>query len=299
MIVVEALAQAAITERWLEDTCDLATKKVTENQPTHRKTANPSVLSLYSSLRHDPVISNAVQANDPPNKLRDGLIARAKHAIVPYLAQFTVLPDQLEQKVAELANSSLYVAASAQRPGKIEMFDFFLMHSINASLWLSVFLKQDWISDEIKCKLVQLKGWSDLVTYAACRTPELYPDRVLLYQPKQPGDWGSIFRRARCYNDDGHTAKFIRSIRNIELISERFAGAAGFPLQPQQCLAIAHMVMDSVERMNEPDYIVPQQATFVPGINKEVLRIVFRWVRWNGLDEAWDHISDIEKTPKL
>jgi hypothetical protein len=179
------------------------------------------------------------------------------------------------------------------------MFDFFLMHSVNASIWLSVFLKQEWISDELKCKLVELKGWSDIVTYSACRTPELYPDRALRYQPKQPCDWGSIYRRARCYNDDGHAAKFIRSIRNIKQISERFTDTTGFPLQPQHCLTIAHMVMDSVERMNSPDYSLPQQTTFVSGINTEVLRIIFRWVRWSGLDEAWLHVPDIGKTARL
>ncbi|KAH8689131.1 hypothetical protein BGW36DRAFT_433896 [Talaromyces proteolyticus] len=278
LIVAEALAQAAITERWLEDTCDLVTERIQQQSSSQTPSANPSLLSLYERLRDNPVISNSVRPNDPPNKLRDGLIARAKEEIVPYLAEYTVQPHQLERKVAELANSSLYIAASAQRPGKVEMFDFFLMHSVNASIWFTVFIKQDWIPDQVKCRLVEIKGWSDLITYAACRTPAF---------------------RATSYDDDGHTAKFIRAIRNVEQVSRNFCGEEEFPLNPEQCLTIAHMVMDSVERMNSPDYRLPEQVTFAQGINEQVLRIIFRWVRWNGLDEAWEHVPSIDSSSRL
>jgi hypothetical protein len=261
--------------------------------------SNTTLISLYSRLRADPVIANAVRPEDPPNKLRDGLIPRAGEKLVPYLAEYTVQPHQLQQKVAELANSSVFIAAAAQRPGKVEMFDFFLMHSVNASIWFPVFINQSWISDTDKCRLVLLKGWSDLVTYAACKTPALYPDRAWQYRPKKPGDWKSIFQRATRYNDDGHTAKFIRAIKNAEQLSTEFVGVPGFELKPQQCLNIAHMVMDSVERMNSPEYQLPRQATFVQGMDQEVRRIIFRWVRWSGLDEAWEHVPDLSNSARL
>lgn len=249
-------------------------------------------MTICSRLRTDPLISHAVQSCDGPNKLRDGLIAHAKDSMVSYLAEFRVQPHQLKQKVAEMANTSLYVAATAQRPEKVEMFDFVLLHAVNTSPWMSVFIEQSWISNDVKCKLVQVKGWIDLILYAACKTPSLYPERVMNYHPKIPGDWNSILNRACKYNDDGHTAKFIRAIRYVEQISKDYTGNPGLPLRPDLCLNISHMVMDSVDRQNDPGYRLPKEAVFFPQEDEQVKRLIFRFVRFNGLDGAWRHVPD-------
>jgi hypothetical protein len=38
----------------------------------------------------------------------------------------------------------------------------------------------------VKCKLLEIKGWSDLITYGVCKTPVLYPERIFNCTPKIP-----------------------------------------------------------------------------------------------------------------
>jgi hypothetical protein len=295
LILAEALAEAAITSEYL----DRIIEDVVAWRETNTNAPDCNLMSIYTRLRADPTIFNAVKSSDGPNKLRDGLIARAKKNMVPYLAEFSVKAHQIKRKTAELANTGLFVAAAAQRPRKAEMFDFFLLHSVNSSIWMSVLIEQRWMTDEMKCRLLEIKGWSDLITYASCKVPALYPERIFNYKPKQPGDWESIYRRAVVYNDDGHVPKFIRAIRYVEQVSQEYAGEPEFPLRPELCLTIAHMAMDSVDRQNEPGYRLPREAKYYELAAMEVQRLIFRFVRFGGLDDAWDHVPDIATAPNL
>ncbi|KAF2098681.1 hypothetical protein NA57DRAFT_39590 [Rhizodiscina lignyota] len=286
VLVAEALASTAVHDSW-PSVVFLPAEKL-----AHQRERQPGItlVSLLGRLREDPVVSTAVRSDDPPNKVTGGLLPRAGDRLAEYLSAFTVAPDELQRKTAEMINAAIYTAACAQRPGKMEMFDFFLMHSVNTSIFVPVINQQEWISAANKCRLLERKARLDLALYAACRTPKLYPERVFQYQAKTPGDWESIFRRATSYQDDGHTSKLIRALKNGEEVTRPYAGAPGFQIPPEAFLTIAHMVMDSVERMDEPDYKFPKALSYFRDMNEQVIRVTLRWIRWCGLDEAWDDV---------
>lgn len=248
------------------------------------------------------MISNAVTAKDPLNKISDGLLKRVSEELLPHLAKFQVkpTPEDLAKRTAETINVSAYILGAAQNPRKLEALDFVMMHMTTLSIFYPTFMKQDWISNENKARLLKWKGWSDAVMYAGCGCPRLYPERITNYAPKQPQDgWQELIHRANAYEDDGHTSKLIRALLNAETVSEPFLGVEGFPLLKEDIFKIAHITMDSVERMLEPGYYkmterVRQMYAVGCGQDDEVVRVIVRWVRWCGVEGAWDDVPDIE-----
>lgn len=288
LLAAEALAQCAIHDTEVELVCGPAEKLA---RAASRK-SDVTIVSLQQKLAADPVTSTAVEWEDAPNKFTAGLVPRAGDRVAEIISEYTVEPEDLGRKTAEMINAGVYIGAAAQMPGKVEMIDFFLMHCINLSYFFTVFNAQPWISKFNKCRLLEWKTRLDLAIYAACRTPAAYPERISKYQPKQPGNWDSIYERARSYRDDGHAIKLIRALKNAEEVSRPYAGQPGFPLAPQDCLTVAHLVMDSVERMDSPDYKIPPSLQYFKGMDEEVVRITVRWTRWSGLEEAWDEVPN-------
>lgn len=268
---------------------------------SHPETSAQSLLSIIDELHDDPVISCAVKKEDPLNKISDGLLARVSQELLPFLTKFQVkpTPEDLAEKTAEMINVSAYILGAAQNPRKLEALDFVMMHMTTLSVFYPTFLKQDWISNENKARLLEWKGWSDAVMYAGCGCPTLYPERITKYAPKQPQDgWTEIIHRANAYGDDGHTSKLVRSLLNAGKESEPFTGREGFPLTKEDMFKIAHMTMDSVERMLEPGYYkmterVRQMYAVGCGQDDEVVRVIVRWVRWCGVEGAWDDVPNI------
>lgn len=262
-------------------------------------TPSTSLISVITALASDPVVKNATKPSDPPNRIRDALLVRAPHALTPHLAKWRVEPteEDLKYKMAEMTHVCTYMSGAAQNPRKEPSIEFFMMHSTNLSVFFPTFLGQEWISIEAKARLLTWKGWMDAVMYAANACPTLYLSRVRNYARKIPGSWDSIAARATRYNDDGHTSKFIRAVLNAEKVSEPYLGRPEFPLEKNDFLQIAHMCMDSVERMNEPGYKLPEQIKklYVErlGVDEEVARIVCRFVRWCGHEEAWQYFPDL------
>lgn len=204
-------------------------------------------------------------------------------------------------RTAEMVHICTYISGAAQNPTKVPGMDFFLMHSTNLSVFYPTFIKLDWLELEQKARLLTWKGWMNAVIYAACGCPPLYPSRITSYAPKNPGPWSSIAARATSYPDDGHTAKLIRALLNAEKVSKPYLYLGrnkDFPMGKQGFLQIAHMTMDSVERMMESGYRLPEKVRKVYveglGIHEEVVRIVCRWVRWCGVDGAWEDVPDLE-----
>lgn len=181
------------------------------------------------------------------------------------------------------------------------MIDFFLMHCVNTSLWFSVLLDTPWIADEAKCRLLEWEARLQVAIYAACRTPVPYPERIWRYNPKKPSPggeegWEEIYKRATAYKDDGHVAKLIRALKNGEEVTRPYDREVGFELPADAFLLVAHMVMDSVERMDDADYRRPDVAPYFKELNEEILRVMVRWSRWCGLKEAWDEVESVPGT---
>jgi hypothetical protein len=287
IVTAEALAQAAIHFNEVGDFClppeALASKRGTTQ-------AHVTLLELADRLRSNPRVLGAPQIGTSNNLINDSLVPRAMDVVSEVVSEFVVTPEDLDDRVAELIHTCIYITACAQWPGKIEMFDFFLLHCVNLSMFFPVFMDQAWLSKENSVRLVEWLGRTLLVGFAACRCPKLYEERVKQFQPRHPGGWDDIFRRAVAYSDDGHTAKLVRAIKSGEVSASkntRYNTAPWVRLAQEDYLTIAHMVMDSVERMDDPSYVLPKLEWYVATAPQEIFKVADRFVRWCGFEEAW------------
>lgn len=98
-IIAEAVGQTAIHPTWLDPfliEADQAAKQ--SRQPPD------CLVNLLDKVRADKKMSAAARWEDD-NKVRDGIIARAKDEIVEYASRWRVEPDQLEEATAEMINA--------------------------------------------------------------------------------------------------------------------------------------------------------------------------------------------------
>ena len=186
--------------------------------------------------------------------------------MVSYASQYHIKPEELEEKTAEMVNAAAYFTGGAQRKQHAVKFDFFYMHCVNSSIFYSSFLKQQWLSDANKVRLLEWKVWNDLAMYASRKSPEIHLDLIRNYQPKQPSDWDKIIERVRSMEDDGHASKLVRALAHGQQVCAPYEGKPEFRLKKDDWLQLAHMTIDSVQT-GGPE-----------------------WVRSAGFDEAWENV---------
>lgn len=223
-IIAEALAQAACHEAWIADFLLPADKKASE---LRSKTPSKSIADLLDEIHDDDKLKVAAHWEDG-NKIRDGIIPRAGAEMIDYAAQFHVRTDELEEKTAEMTNAVCLYTAGAQHPPNIVMYDFYFMHCVNASIFFSAFLKQTWLSDANKARLLEWKVRMDLAMFASRRCPDMRLDEIRSYQPKQPSGWEEIADRVCQFYDDGHAAKLVRALAHGQKICAPYEDKAHF-----------------------------------------------------------------------
>ena len=69
------------------------------------KSSSKSLVELLDEIRADKKLSTAAHWDDG-NKIRDGILVRAKEEMIKYASQWSVEADQLEQKTAEMTNAT-------------------------------------------------------------------------------------------------------------------------------------------------------------------------------------------------
>ena len=200
--------------------------------------------------------------------------------MISLAAQFRVKPEQLEAKTAEMINACAYFVGGAQWPGKEVKFDFFYMHCMNASIFFTAFLRQEWMKVEDKVRLLEWKGRLDLAMYASRGCPELRMEEVTGYKARREWGWEEIVREVAGLPDDGHAPKLIRALKNGEERSKGFEGQEGFPIKGDMWLQLARMVIDSVEGPNDLEHY------------HECGRPTVKWVRNAGFEKAWEKVPD-------
>lgn len=186
--------------------------------------------------------------------------------MVDYASQITVKSDELEEKTAEMMNACALFTGGNQRNGKAVKFDFFFMHCVNCSIFFSTFLKQDWLSEDMKVRLLEWKVRLDLAIYASERSPDIRLSEIRDYRPKSPSGWEEIQDRVCSFGDDGHASKLIRALAHAERTCKPYENSDAFRLKGGDWLQLAHMAIDSVE---------------MEGNN---------WVMMAGFDEAWENV---------
>jgi hypothetical protein len=159
----------------------------------------------------------------------------------------------------------VFHAAASQNPRYSPKFDFLTIHQTNSAIFYPCFSTASYIPAEFKVRLLNWKAWSDLLSYAARRAPQLMsPTQLASYSPQQPGGWRSIFDRAINFADDGHAAKLVRAVAEVDKMSGGWKTDDGRDVWK----AIGHMAIDSVE---------------APGPT---------WVRNSGWEEAWGDVPE-------
>ena len=186
---------------------------------------------------------------------------------------------------------------AAQRPSKRERIDFVLLHSVTLSVFYPAILHQDWLTDVEKARLLEAKSRVDAVLYAACKTPALYPERVVQYIPRNPSDgWTELFHRANVYREEGHMVKLIRALYCLEQLGET---AEGFPIAKKDFVKIVHMALDSVEGAMESGRTKMSREIFNSVVKRvgqggeQVAENMMRWVFYGGLSMAWQYVPDL------
>ncbi|KAK4615670.1 Baeyer-Villiger oxidase ptaJ [Fulvia fulva] len=260
-VIAEGLAQAACHDDWIGRLLLPAEKAAKDRADASSK----SIAQLLDEIHDDSALQSAARWSDG-NKIRDGILARAGDRMIDIAAQVCVKPEELQEKTAEMTNAVAYYTGGAQKADKAVKFDFYYIHCLNSSIFFASFLKQDWLSDANKVRLLEWKIRLDLAMYASRKAPEIRLGDIQNYQPKKPSGWDAVQDRVCDIDDDGHASKLVRAIANGGQICAPYEGKDGFRLKGNDWLSLAHMAIDSVE---------------LPGD---------RWVRSAGFDEAWEKV---------
>ncbi|KAM5464716.1 hypothetical protein MauCBS54593_006807 [Microsporum audouinii] len=259
-IIAQALAQTATHDKRLETFFQAAERMAKDAGNPGEKT----LVQLQDELRNDPDIKRSVMWADT-NKIFDGVMHRCPEKMIKYASQFSANADNLEEKLAELINSTVYFTGTAQNPKKAIKFDFFYIHSLNSNIFLHAFFAQPWMTMENKIRLLEWKARNDLLIYVSrgCTEPRL--EDITNYTPKL--SWEEVFKKTVILEqDDGHAAKFIRHIAHGEKVCKPYEEKDGFRIKSDMWLKLGNMLVDSV---------------CAPGPN---------WVRSAGFEEAWEGI---------
>jgi hypothetical protein len=261
-IVAEGLAQAAVHSNWIGKLFLPAEEASRKHLPSD---GGKTLTELIYEIHDNKELRTAAHWSDG-NKIRDGILARAPNAMLKYANQYVVRPeDDLEKKTAEMINASVLFTGTAQHPPKEVKFDFYFIHCVNASIFHSAFLTQDWLSDASKRRLLEWKGRVDLAMYASRRCPDILINEIMDYKPKDPQ--GDVVRRILEINDDGHSSKLIRALAHGREACAKYGTEVG-EVQADMWDKLLHMAVDSVEKTNA------------------------RWVRSAGFNEAWEDFQE-------
>ncbi len=125
-IVAEALAQAAVHGNDIKAFL-LESEKLSRDSARQQDQKMPCIVSLLEDVKADEKLANAARMEDS-NKIRDGVLKRAKDEIISIASRVRVSPEELDERTAEMFDSCVYMASSAAfHPPNYSKFDFFLM----------------------------------------------------------------------------------------------------------------------------------------------------------------------------
>ncbi|KAK6365026.1 hypothetical protein LTS17_011722 [Exophiala oligosperma] len=281
-IIAEALAQAAI-HRSQATSYLLRTQELASNHPAW--TREKRLMDIFTAVRSNPFIKDAPVFAPGSWDRMGNFFPDLPQPLVEVAASYTLDrsmgEDEVQLRTAEMIDVITWMASACQNPAKAAKFDFFLMHSVNCSIFLSVFARLDFLDEHTKFRLLEFKVRMGLVMYATQGFPELLTDEITTYKPRR-GDqcmnWTEVIERAKNIPCDGHVVKFIRALHHGSIVCRPYEDskdetiASKFPIKgTEMWLKIANMVLDSTE-----DY---------PGTYD-------KWMRGPGFDAAWDIVPD-------
>ena len=102
-MIAEALAETAVHENWL--TSYYQGLEASNANRTGSDTPTKSLPDIIDDIRSNSRLSAAAHWDDG-NKIRDGVLARASREMIEYAAQWTVNPEEIERKLAEMTKAT-------------------------------------------------------------------------------------------------------------------------------------------------------------------------------------------------
>lgn len=272
-IVAEALAQTAVHGNDIGSFLLDSEQRAKEQQQQASGQGMPTVVSLLEEIHANKKLATAARMEDG-NKIRDGVMVRAKDEILNIAAKVRVSPDEIDEKTAEMFDACVYMTTSAAfHPGKQPKMDFFLIHHVNASPIFLALNSQDWISAETKARILEWKIRMDVIQYAARAAPPLDLGNITRYQPKKDVNATPFDTVSRLHDlpEDGHAIKLARAALICRDAVKPYEGKEWVKIRGDELWSkVYHLIVDSAE---------------APGPN---------WVRTAGLDEAWAEVPDLQ-----
>lgn len=264
-IIAEGLAQAAVHDHLGTDPFFVDAEKLANNSVYEKH----NLVDLFKEARANETIRTAARWDDfAVTKMKKGVLGRSLKEMTQLAAKFRVAPEEVEERMAEMISCCAYMAGAPQREGKARKIDFFYMHDVTGSIFLTVLARQPWISTADKARMIEWKCRLDLAWYASCGVPELDERNISEYSggPADGMDWNRLYKAINAMHDDGHVAKFVRALKNGEEVSQPFEkDNPAFPVKGDMWLRLARMAYDAtVGRPHEE-----------------------KWIHFAGFDQAW------------
>ncbi|KAK9439478.1 putative HypA-like protein [Metarhizium brunneum] len=272
-IVAQGLAQAAVHRNTLGDFFDRVDEAVVAAGRRGEQEQEPRGLSdICESLRaENSSLAAAAEWRDGDQSLYAGVLGRGLDEAVALCAQVRVREGDWDERVAEALHHAAYVAASAAwKPPHVPKYDFFLIHALNASVFLLA-LDKPCFPAAARVRILEHKMRYDVLQYAARGAPRLSPAHAAAYRDTNSDLLATraedLLRRYHAVADDGHAVKAARALLLAQRVSRGWAGRPWVRLRDDADWRGAHcMLLRGVEG-DEP-----------------------LWVRGAGFDQAWEGV---------
>ena len=268
-IIAEGLAQAAVHDHLGTDPFFLDAEKMANESEYEEH----NLVDLLKEARANETIRSAARWDDiGVTKMKKGVLGRSLKEMTQLAAKFRVTPEHIDKRTAEMISCCAYMAGAGQREGKARMIDFFYMHDVTSSIFVTILNRQSWISTKDKARIVEWKCRLDLVWYVSCGSPELDARNISEYEggPADGMDWDILYKAINATHDDGHVAKFVRALKNGEEVSRVFeSDGKAFPVKGDMWLRLARMAYNAT-------------------VNKKLEE---KWIYFAGFDQPWGKVA--------
>lgn len=291
-IVAQALAQASVHQDYL---ADAFYKPATVAAQSHH--TSKSLVEIMDEMRTNQAIRDAAIHGDT-DVFENGILSRASEEVIKYCSQWSVSEDQIDDKLVEMINTAseylsswckqstdedvVYWTATAQNPQKELKLDFFFIHAVNLSIFFKAFMDLPYLSRANKARLLEMKGRMDLLIWASRKMPDPQPNDICTYPIRQ--GWPEVFAKSYLHpSDDGHLAKFVRTVAMAEELCRPYEAAGKrLPVSGDMWLQIGNIGETSVLICLNPSNTHLLAVDSVGVIFKDL------WVRGSGFPESWE-----------
>ncbi|PYH94689.1 hypothetical protein BO71DRAFT_352975 [Aspergillus ellipticus CBS 707.79] len=262
-LMAEALAQIATHPLWDFHKVLLPTEKVAGRYGTK------SMIEIMEDIHKDEKLM-AAPIYDNLNRYID-VFNRAPDEMIKHASKYTVKLEEMDAKVAESHEVAAYSLGCCQRRGKDIKCDFFILHNLTASIFLSSICYHPSISTRTRIRLMEWKGRVDLIAWATIKAPTL--DRSVLMDHPHTKDWDGLFQwNLDTCKDDSHYAKALRALAHGQKLCKEQEAKGNAPkcmVSDEMWLKVGNMLISASAR--DPKY-----------------------VRGAGFDPEWDLVPDLE-----